>query len=100
MQEIIIAIVIGIVLGWLNLLSYKTKLWLNRISTVCLFIMLICLGAKIGCDNELLAQIEVLGVQSFIIGSCTIIGSIIALYPIAVLFIRKNNGQEEHEHGV
>lgn len=89
MQEIIIAILIGIVLGWFDLLSYRTKLWLSRISTVCLFIMLLCLGAKIGCDDALLAQIEVLGLQSFIIGSFTIIGSILALYPAALFYKKK-----------
>lgn len=99
MQEIIIAIVIGIFLGWFNLLSYKVKLWLSRISTACLFIMLICLGAKIGCDSNLLSQIKLLGIQSVILGSCTIIGSLLALYPLAVMF-RKRNAGEDESHGV
>lgn len=95
MQEIIIAIVIGIFLGWFNLLNYKTKLYMNRISTVCLFIMLICLGAKIGCDKNLLAQIEILGMQSLILGSFTIIGSLLALYPVARLYQKKFSREEK-----
>lgn len=99
MQDIIISIVIGIFLGWFNLLRYRTKLWLNRISTGCLFLMLICLGAKIGCDRNLLQQIEILGIQSFILGTFTIVGSLIALYPAAVVFARKNKYEEDNEDG-
>lgn len=99
MQDIIISIVIGIFLGWFNLLRYRTKLWLNRISTGCLFLMLICLGAKIGCDRNLLQQIEILGIQSFILGTFTIVGSLIALYPAAVVFARKNKHEEDNEDG-
>ena len=61
MTIIICAITAGILLGWLDVFNYKTKLWLNRVSTVCLFIILLCLGAKIGCDKEMLAKIPVLG---------------------------------------
>lgn len=50
MQEIMIAIVLGIALGCTDLLNYNVKKWLNHLSTVSLFIMLLCLGAKIGCD--------------------------------------------------
>ena len=69
MTIIICAITAGILLGWLDVFNYKTKLWLNRVSTVCLFIILLCLGAKIGCDKEMLAKIPVLGQQAFLLGS-------------------------------
>lgn len=56
MQEIMIAIVLGIAVGCSDLLNYNVKKWLSRFSTVSLFIMLLCLGAKIGCDAELLGN--------------------------------------------
>ena len=46
MQEIMIAIVLGIAVGCSDLLNYNVKKWLSRFSTVSLFIMLLCLGAK------------------------------------------------------
>jgi len=88
MEEIIICITIGILLGWFDVLSYKTKLWLNRASLACLFLMLICLGAKIGCDSNLLAQIETLGKQAFVLGGSTIIGTMVMFYIIIKLFAR------------
>ena len=59
MQEIMIAIVLGIAVGCSDLLNYNVKKWLSRFSTVSLFIMLLCLGAKIGCDAELLSLIHI-----------------------------------------
>lgn len=95
MQEIMIAIVAGILLGWFNVFGYRVKLTLSRLSTACLFLMLICLGAKIGCDDGLLAQIEVLGWQSLVLGGMTIIGSMLALYPVTVFFGRRGSESGE-----
>lgn len=80
MTIIICAITAGILLGWMDVFNYRTKLWLNRISTVCLFIILLCLGAKIGCDKEMLGKIPVLGRQAFVLGSSAILGSMVMLY--------------------
>ena len=82
MTIIICAITAGIVLGWLDVFNYRTKLWLNRVSTICLFIILLCLGAKIGCDKEMLAKIPVLVKQAFILGSSAILGSMVLFYII------------------
>ncbi len=97
MQEIMIAIVAGILLGWFNVFGYKIKLTLSKLSTACLFLMLICLGAKIGCDDRLLAQIEILGWQSLVLGGMTIIGSMLALYPVTVFFHSREEGGEAHK---
>lgn len=82
MEEIIFCITAGILLGWFDVFSYRTKLWLNRLSIVCLFIMLICLGAKIGCDDGLLAQIDTLGKQALILGTSTILGTMLMFYVV------------------
>ncbi|MGM9529946.1 MAG: LysO family transporter [Phascolarctobacterium sp.] len=82
MTIIICAITAGILLGWLDVFNYRTKLWLNRVSTVCLFIILLCLGAKIGCDREMLDKIPVLGKQAFLLGSSAILGSMLLFYVI------------------
>ena len=75
MQEIMIAIVLGIAVGYSDLLNYNVKKWLSRFSTVSLFIMLLCLGAKIGCDAELLGKLDQLGGKSLVINpSATVKG--------------------------
>ena len=97
MEEIIFCIVVGILLGWFDVLNYKIKLWLNRLSLACLYLMLICLGAKIGCDSNLLAQIETLGKQAFILGGCTILGTMLMFYLIIKLLARNFDQEGEGE---
>ena len=97
MEEIIFCIVVGILLGWFDVLNFKIKLWLNRLSLACLYLMLICLGAKIGCDSNLLAQIETLGKQAFILGGCTILGTMLMFYLIIKLLARNFDEEGESE---
>lgn len=96
MEIIILAIVVGIALGWLDAFSYRVRLWLNRLSTVCLFVMLLCLGAKIGCDAGLLGQIERLGRQSLILGGSAILGSLLMLY-VAIRLLASDFDKEEQQ---
>ena len=97
MTIIICAITAGILLGWLDVFYYRTKLWLNRISTVCLFIILLCLGAKIGCDREMLDKIPVLGKQAFLLGSSAILGSMLMFYMIIRLLAPNFDKENEVE---
>ena len=97
MTIIICAITAGILLGWLDVFNYRTKLWLNRISTVCLFIILLCLGAKIGCDREMLDKIPVLSKQAFLLGSSAILGSMLMFYMIIRLLAPNFDKENEVE---
>ena len=97
MEEIIFCIVVGILLGWFDVLSFKIKLWLNRLSLACLYLMLVCLGAKIGCDSNLLAQIEILGKQAFILGGCAILGTMVMFYVIIKVLARNFDEEGENE---
>lgn len=97
MEEIIFCIVVGILLGWFDVLSFKMKLWLNRLSLACLYLMLVCLGAKIGCDSNLLAQIETLGKQAFILGGSAILGTMVMFYVIIKFLARNFDEEGENE---
>lgn len=88
MQEIMIAIVLGIALGCTGLLNYNAKKWLNHLSTASLFVMLLCLGAKIGCDAELLGKLDQLGGKSLVMAVFIIGGSVMMLWLILKLFAK------------
>jgi uncharacterized membrane protein YbjE (DUF340 family) len=87
MQEIMIAIVLGIAVGCSDLLNYNVKKWLSRFSTVSLFIMLLCLGAKIG-DAELLGKLDQLGGKSLVMAVFIIGGSVLMLWLVLKLFAK------------
>ena len=82
MQEIMIAIVLGIAVGCSDLLNYNVKKWLS------LFIMLLCLGAKIGCDAELLGKLDQLGGKSLVMAVFIIGGSVLMLWLVLKLFAK------------
>ena len=88
MQGIMIAIVLGIAVGCSDLLNYNVKKWLSRFSTVSLFIMLLCLGAKIGCDAELLGKLDQLGGKSLVMAVFIIGGSVLMLWLMLKLFAK------------
>ena len=82
--------------GWLDVFNYNKKKFLNRLSTVALLIMLWCLGAKIGCDEELLRNLGLLGYRAVIMAFGIIIGSLSLLWLVTRLFAH-DIGQEEQE---
>lgn len=86
MEQIFISIILGILVGWLDFFKYKTKKALSVLSTVALFIMLWCLGAKIGCDDVLLANLGLLGLKSIYIALGVIIGSLTLLWLVTRWF--------------
>ena len=75
MRDILIAIVLGMILGWLDVFAYRARQWFSRISTGCLLLMLACLGAKIGCDRELLHNLALMGGQSLVLALAVMGGS-------------------------
>ena len=96
MESIFISITAGILFGWLDVFNYNKKKILNQLSTVALLIMLWCLGAKIGCDDELLRNLGLLGFRAVIMAFGSIGGSVLLLWLVTRLFVY-DISQEEQE---
>ena len=96
MESIFISITAGILIGWLDVFNYNKKKILNQLSTVALLIMLWCLGAKIGCDDELLRNLGLLGFRAVIMAFGIIAGSLLLLWLVTRLFAH-DISQEEQE---
>ena len=96
MESIFISITAVILFGWLDVFNYNKKKILNRLSTVALLIMLWCLGAKIGCDDELLRNLGLLGFRAVIMAFGIIAGSLLLLWLVTRLFAH-DISQEEQE---
>lgn len=86
MRDILLAIAAGIVCGWLNLFPYKVRQKMSIVSQSCLMLMLACLGAKIGCDQEILHNLLVLGLQSLALALAVIGFSAVAVHFIGRIF--------------
>jgi uncharacterized membrane protein YbjE (DUF340 family) len=86
MTELMICITIGIAIGWSDKLNIKMKKILDKISLFSLFLMLWCLGAKIGCDKELLAKLDIIGLKSVELAFFVIAGSILGVWVVVKIF--------------
>jgi len=95
LESIFISIALGITLGCLDVFSYNRKKIMNRLSTLALFVMLWCLGAKIGCDRELLESLGLLGYRAVIVACGVIMGSLVFLWVVTKLFADVIKQEEE-----
>lgn len=80
MWLIIVALGAGLAAGAGRLLPAAWSGRLDRMMTVTLFAMLVALGAQIGANGELLANLPALGWRAAVISILSIIGSIAALW--------------------
>lgn len=89
MVLIFAAIAGGLVVGWLDLLNYKQRHYLSYVATAALFVMLACLGAKIGCNEEMLHNFSKLGYLSVVLTAGVILGSLCCLWLLVRVFPRE-----------
>ena len=97
MTAIIVAIILGIIVGCLDIIKLKGKIILDKVSKVCLFIMIFCLAAKVGCDKELVASLERLGTQSLALTVGVIGGSFLVVWITSYFFRNELNALIKEE---
>ncbi len=83
MGLIIAALVAGFLIGAGRLLPAGSGAALGRFMTVALFAMLVALGAQIGANRELLANLPALGWRALVISTLSVAGSVAALCLVA-----------------
>ena len=77
---IIAALLVGCVVGMLGVLPVKIAASMDRTVNLILFGMLFALGAQIGLNGEVFANLRLLGGQAAVIALFGIIGSVAALW--------------------
>lgn len=75
---------VGAIVGAKILDKEKEYKGLNKLSTVCLSIIIFTMGARIGADDKVIASLQTIGLKAFVITVFCFTGSILACY-----FIRK-----------
>ena len=80
MWLIVAALAAGVAAGAARLLPGAWIAGLGRVMAVTLFVMLAALGAQIGANRELLANLATLGWRAAVISAFSIAGSVAVLY--------------------
>lgn len=80
MGLIVISLLTGAALGMAKLIPESWLRHLDKSITITLFAMLFALGAQIGSNSELVANLPVLGWRALVIAGLSIIGSVLSLW--------------------
>lgn len=80
MWLIVVALAAGVAAGASRLLPAAWLAGLGRVMAGTLFVMLAALGAQIGANRELLANLAALGWRAAVISAFSIAGSVAVLY--------------------
>ncbi|NLY55030.1 MAG: lysine exporter LysO family protein [Firmicutes bacterium] len=91
MSAIIWALVAGILVGFFSLLPNKILANLNHFSLAALILLLYSMGAKLGSDRMLMAQLGQIGIESLGLAVSAIVGSTALVYCYAK--VRRRSGR-------
>ena len=69
MLELMFTLALGIILGLSGRMTSSVSHALGVITKICLFIMIFCLAAKIGCDEAVIKVLPLIGRNAFFLCS-------------------------------
>ncbi|AZR72136.1 hypothetical protein BBF96_01235 [Anoxybacter fermentans] len=99
MWTILITLIAGFIIGYLDLIPSKLQTYTQWLTTGGLIILLISMGAGISSNPELISKIKKLGMQSFLLASFSILGSILLVWILEKWLFSKKKGADRKWHG-
>lgn len=76
MWSIVVALALGVIIGWSDILPKGIFAWTSRISMVGLVVLLFSMGLSIGSNSMILGSLDTLGLKAFLLALGSIIGSV------------------------
>lgn len=89
MWSIIIFLIVGIVVGNRLNLSEKGKENNGKIQQIGLVLLLFSMGISIGANQEVVNNMNSIGLKAFLFAALTTLGSIVFVYAVSKLLIRE-----------
>jgi len=100
MSKLVVALIIGFIIGKLSKLSYLQKFtdWLIQLGVI---ILLFSMGIQMGINKEILNKISFLGWQAFVLALFAVIFSVLIVHFIVRKFvvISAEKGELDHDVG-
>lgn len=89
MRNVLLAVGLGFLIGYLGFLKEKGIKWNSRLQTVWLILLIFCMGVSIGRNGEIVQNLPALGGKAAVFAVVTTFGSIVAVYIFSILFLDK-----------
>ncbi|NLT94328.1 MAG: lysine exporter LysO family protein [Clostridia bacterium] len=88
MWLIVGALALGVLVGYSDILPNGIFKWNNRITMVGLAVLLFTMGISIGSNNEIISNLDTLGLKAFLLALGSVIGSIFLAWFLQNNFFR------------
>lgn len=79
MWALIVPFLVGVLIGWKNTQTVALDRLLDSVILTTLFLLLLVMGAKLGSDPHVMAQLQEMGVQAITIAAFSVAGSVLAV---------------------
>lgn len=80
MGFVFISLIAGVTIGWLRPPGASGLKITRRLTMAGLFLLLTAMGAQLGANEKILADLDRLGLQAAVLASLAVLGSIVAVY--------------------
>lgn len=90
MWLILVSLLVGVVIGLLNILPRKIVKYNSRFQQIGVILLIFSMGASIGSNREILRNLESMGFKALIFACLTSILSIAAVYAVSKRFFRED----------
>lgn len=64
----------------------KNYKWTNKVTTVCLIILIFTMGARIGSDERVISSLQTIGIKAAAITVFAFLGSVMGCFAVRKLF--------------
>jgi uncharacterized membrane protein YbjE (DUF340 family) len=91
MSIVFASLIIGGIIGYLDIVPEMTNKKLNNLTTFGLIVLLFSMGTKIGSNQEVLSMIKTISLQAFMLAAGAVFGSIVAVKIVSNVFIRQQS---------
>ncbi|HAR87148.1 LysO family transporter [Clostridium sulfidigenes] len=96
-MEILIALILGAIVGYFLKLGEKGKIINGKLQQLGVIFLLFSMGASIGADKGIIKNLPTIGLKSFLFAVATIGVSIVLVYILSEKFMPKENQLPKEE---
>jgi Kef-type K+ transport system membrane component KefB len=98
--EIIIALILGIIVGYFINLNKKQKKLNGKLQQLGVIFLLFSMGASIGANENIINDLPKIGIKAFTYASFTILGSVVLVFLLTNRFLKSFKTSIDNEENI
>lgn len=82
LELVILSLLAGVVIGYLRPPGEARSKLIQRVTIAGLFILLASMGAQLGADQNILSNLDTIGLKAVLLASLSVLGSVVLVYAV------------------